>query len=146
MVDEYQRTGVEGVFALGDIWAPYQLKHVANRQAEVVAHNLRHPDDLIATDLDVVPAAVFTNPQIATVGATEQDCREAGDDYVVGTARYADVAYGWAMEDRTGCCKVPESTRRRWPSGLTGSTPPSTTEPAQPSARDQVAQRRPVAS
>lgn len=106
VVDEYQRTDVEGVFALGDICAPYQLKHVANRQAEVVAHNLLHPDDLIATDLDVVPAAVFTNPQIAAVGATEQECREDGRDYVVGTTRYADVAYGWAMEDRTGFCKV----------------------------------------
>lgn len=106
VVDEYQRTDVEGVFALGDICAPYQLKHVANRQAEVVAHNLLHPDDLIATDLDVVPAAVFANPQIAAVGATEQECREDGRDYVVGTTRYADVAYGWAMEDRTGFCKV----------------------------------------
>jgi mycothione reductase len=106
VVDEYQRTEIEGVFALGDICAPYQLKHVANRQAEVVAHNLLHPDDLIATDLDVVPAAVFTNPQIASVGATEQECREDGRDYVVGTTRYADVAYGWAMEDRTGFCKV----------------------------------------
>jgi mycothione reductase len=106
VVDEYQRTAVEGVFALGDICAPYQLKHVANREAEVVAHNLRHSDDLIATDLDVVPAAVFTNPQIASVGATEQECRDDGRDYVVGTTRYADVAYGWAMEDRTGFCKV----------------------------------------
>ncbi|MFC5262157.1 mycothione reductase [Kribbella qitaiheensis] len=106
VVDEYQRTDVEGVFALGDICAPYQLKHVANRQAEVVAHNLLHPDDLIATDLDVVPAAVFTNPQIAAVGATEQECREDGRDYVVGTTRYADLAYGWAMEDGTGFCKV----------------------------------------
>lgn len=106
VVDEYQRTDAEGVFALGDICAPYQLKHVANREAEVVAHNLRHPDDLIATDLDVVPAAVFTNPQIASVGATEQECRDDGRDYVVGTTRYADVAYGWAMEDRTGFCKV----------------------------------------
>ena len=106
VVDEYQRTDVEGVFALGDICTPYPLKHVANREAEVVAHNLRHPDDLMATDHDVVPAAVFTNPQIASVGATEADCREAGRDYVAGTARYADVAYGWALEDRTGFCKV----------------------------------------
>jgi mycothione reductase len=106
IVDEYQRTGVGGVFALGDICSPFQLKHVANREAEVVAHNLRHPDDLVAADHDVVPAAIFTNPQIASVGATEQDCRDTYRDYVVGTARYADVAYGWAMEDSTGFCKV----------------------------------------
>ncbi|MEU2244572.1 hypothetical protein ABZ572_34840 [Streptomyces sp. NPDC018338] len=82
------------------------LKHVANREAKVVAHNLRHPDDLVAADHDLVPAAVFTQPQIASVGATEQDCRDRGLDYVVGLAGYGDVAYGWAMEDTTGFCKV----------------------------------------
>ncbi|MFF3085319.1 mycothione reductase [Streptomyces nojiriensis] len=106
VVDAYQRTTADGVFALGDICSPVPLKHVANREAEVVAHNLRHPDDLIAADHDLVPAAVFTRPQIASVGATEQDCRDRGLDYRVGTAGYGDVAYGWAMEDTTGFCKV----------------------------------------
>nr|WSX53447.1 mycothione reductase [Streptomyces sp. NBC_00974] len=106
VVDAYQRTGVEGVFALGDICTPVPLKHVANREAQVVAHNLRHPDSLIAADHDLVPAAVFTRPQIASVGATEQDCRERGVDLLVGEARYADIAYGWAVEDTTGFCKV----------------------------------------
>ncbi|MEV5966002.1 mycothione reductase [Kribbella sp. NPDC051952] len=106
VVDEYQRTGVEGVYALGDVCSPYPLKHVANREAEVVAHNLRHPDDLRATDHDVVPAAVFTDPQIASVGSTEQDLRDAARSYVAVSTRFADVAYGWAMEDTTGFCKV----------------------------------------
>ncbi len=106
IVDQHQRTTAEGVFALGDICSPVPLKHVANREAEVVAHNLRHPDDLIAADHELVPAAVFTRPEIASVGATEQDCRDRGLDYLVGTAGYGDVAYGWAMEDTTGFCKV----------------------------------------
>ncbi|WP_033226740.1 mycothione reductase [Streptomyces virginiae] len=106
IVDRHQRTTAEGVFALGDICSPVALKHVANREAEVVVHNLRHPDDLIAADHELVPAAVFTRPQIASVGATEQDCRGRGLDYLVGTAGYGDVAYGWAMEDTTGFCKV----------------------------------------
>ncbi|MER5484332.1 mycothione reductase [Streptomyces sp. NPDC002812] len=106
LVDAHQRTTVEGVFALGDICSPVPLKHVANREAEVVAHNLRNPDHLIAADHDLVPAAVFTQPQIASVGATEQDCRDRGVDYRVGTAGYGDTAYGWAMEDTTGFCKV----------------------------------------
>ncbi|TDU86555.1 mycothione reductase [Kribbella voronezhensis] len=106
VVDEYQRTDADGIYALGDICSPYPLKHVANREAEVVAHNLLHPGDLRATDHDVVPAAVFTSPQIASVGATEQDCRDAGRDYVAASHQYADVAYGWAMEDTNGFCKV----------------------------------------
>ncbi|WP_405981959.1 mycothione reductase [Streptomyces sp. NBC_00158] len=106
IVDRHQRTTAEGVFALGDICSPVPLKHVANREAEVVAHNLRHPGHLMACDHELVPAAVFTQPQIASVGFTEQDCRDRGRDYLVGTAGYGDVAYGWAMEDTTGFCKV----------------------------------------
>lgn len=106
VVDAQQRTPVEGVFAIGDLSSPFQLKHVANHEKRVVAHNLLHPDDLRATDHRAVPSAVFTDPQIATVGLTEQRCREEGLDYVADTQRYADVAYGWAMEDTTGFCKV----------------------------------------
>ncbi|MDJ0384788.1 mycothione reductase [Streptomyces sp. G-G2] len=106
VVDGHQRTTVDGVFALGDICTPVPLKHVANREARVVAHNLRHPDDLISADHDLVPAAVFARPQIASIGATQQDCRERGLDPLVGEARYADIAYGWATEDTTGFCKV----------------------------------------
>lgn len=106
VVDAHQRTTAEGVFALGDVCTPIQLKHVANREAAVVAHNLRHPEDLRSAEREVVPAAVFARPQIATVGRTEQQCRDAGLDYSVGIARYADVAYGWALEDEVGFCKV----------------------------------------
>lgn len=106
VVDAYQRTTAEGVFALGDISTPVPLKHVANREAEVVSHNLRHPADQISADHELVPAAVFTRPQIASIGATEQDCRDRGLEFLAGEARYADVAYGWAMEDTTGFCKV----------------------------------------
>jgi mycothione reductase len=53
-----------------------------------------------------VPAAVFTDPQIAAVGLTEAQCRERSLDYTVAVQEYGDVAYGWAMEDTTGFCKV----------------------------------------
>jgi len=82
------------------------LKHVANREADVVRHNLRHPDDLVSAGHDLVPSAIFTHPQIAAIGATEQDLRDRGVDYRVGLARFGDTAYGWAMEDETGFCKV----------------------------------------
>jgi mycothione reductase len=106
LVDAHQRTTAEGVWALGDVCSPVPLKHVANREADVVRHNLRHPDDLISADHATVPSAVFTDPQIAQVGATEQELRDAGTAYRVGTTRFADTAYGWAMEDDTGFCKV----------------------------------------
>ncbi|MEK6438799.1 mycothione reductase [Pseudonocardia sp. T1-2H] len=105
-VDRFQRTSAEGVFALGDISSPWQLKHVANREAKVVGHNLLHPDDMIEIDHRFVPSAVFTDPQIAVVGKTEQQCRDAGIDYTVKIQKFGDVAYGWAMEDHTGICKI----------------------------------------
>ena len=106
VVDEYQRTPVDGVFAMGDVSSPFQLKHVANHESRVVAHNLLHPDAPKRTDHRFVPAAVFTQPQIAAVGRTEQQCRDEGLDYAVHVQAYGDVAYGWAMEDDTGFCKV----------------------------------------
>ena len=112
MVDPQQRVltadgaVLEGVFALGDISSEYQLKHVANHEARVVQHNLLHPQSLRASDHRFVPAAVFTDPQIATVGLTERAAREQGLDITVTVQEYADVAYGWAMEDHEGFCKV----------------------------------------
>jgi mycothione reductase len=106
VVDEFQRTPVEGVWALGDVSSPHQLKHVANHESKVVQHNLLHPDALRATDHRFVPSAVFTDPQVAAVGLTEAECRAQGLDFTVKIQEYGDVAYGWAMEDTTGFCKV----------------------------------------
>ncbi|RTL67694.1 MAG: mycothione reductase [Pseudonocardiaceae bacterium] len=106
VVDEYQRTTTDGVWALGDVSTPVPLKHVANREADVVRHNLRHPDDLHTTGDAPVPSAIFTSPQIAAVGATEQELSEAGTAFGVGLTRFSDVAYGWALEDTTGFAKV----------------------------------------
>jgi mycothione reductase len=105
-VDEHGRTSAEGVWALGDVSSDYQLKHVANHEARVVAHNLTHPGDLRSFDHRYVPAAVFTSPQIASVGLTEEQLRARGRRYVTKSQMYGDTAYGWAMEDTTGVCKV----------------------------------------
>ncbi|MGV8907692.1 MAG: mycothione reductase [Propionicimonas sp.] len=105
-VDEHQRTTTEGIWALGDVSSPWQLKHVANHEARVVQHNLLNPDDLMASDHRFVPQAVFSGPQVASVGRTEQECREQGLRYSVGVRDYGAVAYGWAMEDTDHFAKV----------------------------------------
>lgn len=106
VVDEHGRTDAPGVWSLGDASSPYQLKHVANQEARVVAHNLLHPEDLQSFDHRHVPAAVFTHPQVATVGLTEAAAREQGYAVTTKTQRYGDTAYGWAMEDSTGLFKL----------------------------------------
>ncbi len=105
-VDDHGRTSAPGVWALGDVSAPYQLKHVANAEARTIAHNLAHPDDLRRLPLEHVPSGVFSHPQIATVGLTEQECIEQGRAHVTYVQAYGDTAYGWAMEDTTGVCKL----------------------------------------
>ena len=94
------------MFALGDVSSDYQLKHVANHEMRVVKHNLLHPDDLTSSDHRFVPHAVFTHPQIASFGKTEQELRAAGAHYLAYEQKVGDVAYGWALEDTTGFCKV----------------------------------------
>ena len=106
VVDEYQRTAVTGIWALGDVSTEHQLKHVANHETRVVAHNLAHPDSLITSDHRFVPGAVFSHPQIASVGLTEQQARDRGVEYVTARRDYGGVAAGWAREDTTGFCKV----------------------------------------
>jgi mycothione reductase len=103
-VDEYGRTSAEGVWSLGDASTPYPLKHVANAEARTLAHNLARPDDLRRYPHEWVPSAVFSSPQVATVGAREQDL--AGRRYVSAVHEYADVAYGWALQDTDGFCKL----------------------------------------
>ena len=106
VVDAQQRTGVDNVWALGDVSSPFQLKHVANHEAKVVQQNLLHPEQPRTTNHRGVPAAVFTDPQIAQVGAREQDLREQGTPYVSKIQAFGDVAFGWAMEDTTGFAKL----------------------------------------
>ena len=105
-VDAHGQTNVAGVWSLGDASSDYQLKHVANHEARIVAHNLAHPGDLRSFGHRYVPQAVFTSPQIASVGWTEEELTAQGRRYVTKMQAYGDTAYGWAMEDTTGVCKV----------------------------------------
>ena len=106
ITDDTLATGVPGIWALGDIRNPQQLKHLANGEARVVRHNLLHPDDPISIDQRVVPHAVFSHPQVGSVGLTEADLALDGRPYVVGHCDYAAVAYGWALADTSGFAKV----------------------------------------
>jgi mycothione reductase len=104
--DEFLHTSAEGVWALGDITNPAQLKHTANAEARVVARNLVAPDDPLPIDRSLTPAAVFCHPQIGSVGPTEAELLADGRPFLRSVRNYADTAYGWAMEDTTGFVKL----------------------------------------
>jgi len=106
VVDEFQRTSAEGVFAVGDISSAHQLKHVANQDSRVVQHNLLHPEAMIASNHRFIPHAVFSKPQVASVGLTEEQATEQGIRFVTATRDYGSTAYGWAMEDTAHFVKL----------------------------------------
>ncbi len=99
-------TNVDGIWAFGDLSAHWPLKHLANAEARVVAHNLLNPDDPIEVDYGHHPRAAFGSPSVASVGMTEQQLRAEGVPYCIGKRDYGDTAYGWAMEDTTSFAKV----------------------------------------
>jgi len=104
--DDTYQTNVPGVWALGDLANHFQLKHMANAETRLVRHNLLHPGQLQRARFTVVPSAVFASPQVASVGATEQELQAQGRPYVYATRSYRDAAYGWALEDTTSFVKV----------------------------------------
>lgn len=111
LVDAHQRVlaggeVLDGVWALGDLSSPHQLKHVANHEQRIVRHNVLHPEDLRRSDTMPVPSGVFTHPQVAWVGIDEATARAGGREVRVAVQEYASIAYGWALEDTTGFAKV----------------------------------------
>jgi dihydrolipoamide dehydrogenase len=80
--DEFGETAVEGIYAVGDVAGEPMLAHKASAEGEVVAEHIAGEPS--AKDFQAVPAAVFTDPEIGTVGMTEAEAAEAGFDPVVG--------------------------------------------------------------
>jgi len=106
IVNERLETNVPDVLAFGDLTAHHPLKHLANAEAKVVAHNLLHPDDPHTVDRQHHPRAVFGSPQVAAVGMTEDELRGEHVPHLVGRCAYGSTAYGWAIEDTTSFAKV----------------------------------------
>jgi len=104
--DDTYATNVPGIWALGDLANHFQLKHMANAETRLVRYNLLHPGQPQTAAFTVVPSAVFASPQVASVGATEQELQARGRPYVCATRSYSDAAYGWALEDTTSFVKV----------------------------------------
>ncbi len=110
VVDEQMRTSAAGVWAVGDVANQWQLKHVANAESRVAFWNiacaLGSGGSPHTIDYSAVPSAVFSHPQVATVGLTEQEAVAAGLDVVIGRRDYGGTAYGWALVDDTSFAKV----------------------------------------
>lgn len=104
-VDEYQRTSNEKVYAIGDIVRGAALAHKAMEEGVVAAEHASgaetHP-----VNLDLVPGATFCHPQVASVGLTEAQAKEAGHDIKTGKFKLGGVGAGTVYDDRDGMVKL----------------------------------------
>jgi dihydrolipoamide dehydrogenase len=104
-IDEYQRTSNPKVYAIGDLVRGPALAHKAMEEgvvaAEAIAEQPTHP-----IDVNLVAGATFCHPQVASVGLTEAEAKEAGHDVKVGRFKLGGVGAAAVYDDRDGMVKI----------------------------------------
>jgi mycothione reductase len=103
-VNDYLETTKKNIFAVGDINGQQMFTHTANAEAALAANNALHGSRL-KMDYSATPHAVYSHPQIASVGMTEESARKA-HQVLVGRAKYSSVAKGEAMMEENGFAKA----------------------------------------
>jgi dihydrolipoyl dehydrogenase len=108
-VDRHMRTNLPNVYAVGDVAGRYQLAHSAFREGEVAAGNaLGHEVEM---DYTAVPRCVYTDPEVAAVGLTEQQARERHGEIAVGKFPFSASARAQMYAERAGWAKTIHETR-----------------------------------
>lgn len=106
VVDEYLETTSPGVYALGDITGKYFYRHSVNFEGEFLFRTLYQEKKKSPIDYPPVPHAVFTHPQVAKVGKTEEQLRKEGIDYIAAKNPYSSSATGMARLSDSGFVKI----------------------------------------
>ena len=110
VTDEEFRTSAEGIYAIGDVNGRMMLAHAATYQGLHVVNRILGRDDHIRTD--TIPAAIFTYPEAASVGMTEDACKQEGMEYGCHKGYYRANGKALAMQETEGLVKVlTDSTR-----------------------------------
>ncbi len=108
--DEHRRTTVDHIYAVGDCAGYWQLAHTAFREGEVAAENAMGHEAVV--DNRAVPRPIYTDPEIAGVGLTEQEAREQyGDDVEVGMFPWVANARAVMQNETTGWVKSIHESR-----------------------------------
>jgi len=103
-VDPQCRTNLPGVYAIGDVVRGPMLAHKGSEEGIMVAELIAgHHAEM---DYDTIPSVIYTHPEIAWVGQTEQALKSAGTDYVIGSFPFAASGRAKAMGETRGLVKV----------------------------------------
>ena len=105
-VDEYLRTSNSRVWALGDVVGNYLFRHSVNLEGEYLFRTTIENPRNERIDYGAMPHAIFSSPQVAGVGFTEEQLQKQGINYVVGYRNYADSAMGMALRSEEGFVKL----------------------------------------
>ena len=103
-VDDYLQTSKPHIMAVGDATGKGMFTHAADQEVDIAWHNAFH-EDKIKMNFDAVPHAVFTSPQIASIGLTEAEAAKQYD-ILVGKAQYDDTVQGDVRMVREGFAKA----------------------------------------
>lgn len=104
VVDEYLQTSVPHVYAIGDVTGKQLLAHLASHMGIVAAENaMGHK---VKMDYRAVPAPIFTSPEVASVGLTEEEARDKGYDVVTGRFPFRPLGRAMAINEQEGLIKV----------------------------------------
>lgn len=110
--DAMGRTNVPDVYAIGDVNGHHMLAHTAYREAEVAVNTILGKQDFMRYHAN--PAVIYTQPEVSSVGKTEEECREKGIDYEV---KKLPMVYSGRFvaenEDADGLCKILIDKKRR---------------------------------
>jgi mycothione reductase len=113
IVDENLETTMPGIFALGDVVGKYPFKHNANLEAKYAYRNILYYDKKLPVDYTAMPHAIFSSPQVASVGFTEQELKEKGIGYKKSKYPYINTGMGQAIEDNDGFVKFLVDSKSR---------------------------------
>lgn len=104
-IDEYCRTNVDGVFAIGDVTAKIMLAHTAEAQGVVAAETIAGHDTM-PVNYAMIPRATYCQPQIGTFGYSEEQAKELGYDVKVSKFPFSANGKAWGLGEATGFVKV----------------------------------------
>ena len=105
VIDDFMRTNVEGVYAIGDCTGKLMLAHTAEAQGIVAAETIAGAETM-PINYDMIPRATYCQPQVASFGYTEAQAKEKGFDVKVGKFPFSANGKAWGLGDATGFVKV----------------------------------------
>ncbi|MFQ5646807.1 MAG: dihydrolipoyl dehydrogenase [bacterium] len=103
-VDDYLRTNVSHIYAIGDVVGRVMLAHVAAAQGMVAAANIAGRNKVM--DYAVIPSCIFTSPEIGTVGMTADKAKEAGYEVKLGNFSFMGLGKALAMGEAEGSVRL----------------------------------------